>query len=58
LSRKNVRVECSAKMSVVFPLFGFTSLVSPEMKLMAGPNLNWLEGGGSSPASHPEDFGA
>ena len=53
LSREYVRVKCSAKMSVVFPLFGFTGL-----RLMAGLNLNWLQGGGSSPASHPLDFGA
>jgi hypothetical protein len=52
LSRENVRVQRSAKMSVTL------WLVSPGMKLMAWPRLNWLSVGGSSPAAHPQDFGA
>ena len=57
LSRKNVRVKCSAKMSVILTfvwfLFGFTRNEDDgwaKAKLASG----W----GSSPALHPEDLGA
>lgn len=54
LSRENVRVKCSAKMSVAYPLVGFAENEVDGFWL----SLNWLEGGESNPATHPGDFGA